>query len=150
MTPSEVLDTVATAIINASEVNDFCQTKYGKAPKVYVGFDLDNPPGTQDYPVIAVAGPFSSDIDDRGMERREDLRISITVCVYNESIETDGQKVTYPGAKEVLDLAWHIRNALRTLGEPVLEFVSEEAEFPFFHPVYILDMTAVVLNFTMP
>lgn len=44
----------ATALENNQPLTDWCMAKYGKAPKIYIGLPIKNPPGEKECPYIII------------------------------------------------------------------------------------------------
>lgn len=49
-----ILGKIRDALKNSTAIASFCQTKYAKAPAIYIGFDAAKPPSISDCPIIAV------------------------------------------------------------------------------------------------
>jgi hypothetical protein len=45
---------IANAINDNDAVNTWCAIKYGRSPKIYIGFNSRKPPGEDDYPLVRV------------------------------------------------------------------------------------------------
>lgn len=107
---SELLISLRDTFANDQTISNFCQNKYGKTQKVFLGVDHRNPPLQGDYPIIVI---FSVDKAPReegsGWSIKE---ASIGVGVINETSVTDGNKVTYPGMEEVQKLRELVEDAI--------------------------------------
>ena len=101
---TQVFDTIASD----ADIEYYCQLKYTKSPKIFLGIDEDNPPSASDYPVIVI---FSISRSARGESNKwVDYDVVIGVGVINQTKNEDGNKISLPGLLE----AEHLRELVET------------------------------------
>jgi hypothetical protein len=124
---SEITAWIDYIIRGASTIRDFCESRYGEAPSLYRGIDLQNPPSDINAPLIAIEA-----MRHEGGSEQDSESYYYTVSVgvvqedFGEVSETSDQLggVTLGGVDEVQDFLYLIRNLLdEQLPEEI--FISE-------------------------
>jgi hypothetical protein len=86
---------------NSQAIIGFCQTKYGKSPKIFIGFDPAAPPSESDCPYITIHSGSKTE----GLHRKE-YRYTVPVewSVSNSTKTVAGQVTELDGLYECDEL----------------------------------------------
>ena len=142
MNVSEVLEALRNTLAADADIKTFCQAKYAKNPKIFLGVSDDYPPTKDDYPVIAIFHVLRSSRGDS--QRFITYQALIGVGVLKETIDTsvNGQ-VTLPGLVEVERLRELVESAIfGKVGhkQDVNGETATEVLFPLFRSDTIINL----------
>jgi len=100
-------------IRNSTEIEDFCQMKYGKSLKIYAGMDTKKKPTEKDCPYAVIMPGTKLE----GTDNPEYKYMStIAWCILNKTpAEVIGYDVTQPGTSETDNLGQLILSAVADL-----------------------------------
>ena len=135
LTPS--IRAFAEALAADADLTQWAQATYGRKQKIYINFDGQNPPGSEDCPYLTLR----PEIMRIGNAQTQKMAQFEMVCsLYDESFRTyaDEAIIEYNGVQNIVDfLQLSIRalasadlgNALLKLLEPAFETIEA---FPYF------------------
>jgi hypothetical protein len=129
---AETLAAARDAIKTDQAIAAWCQQKYGRQHKVYVGIDEENPPAEADYPLIAVIPAGHK----WGLKSRlEETRLIIVCGIVQEAVANSGNVVELAGISEVETFRRMVEERLLKAG---LLMVDSEAESlsGYFFPIF--------------
>lgn len=145
MNISNLMDAISDLLVNDSTIESFCQTNWQKSPTIFFGFDEDNLPPLEKYPIIVVPGIARS---ARG-EGQSNLgyEIPIGIAVVDEEREELPKKVNYRGLKRVEKLREIVEEAF--LASQIGDIISvngqtiTETIFPIFSSITVFEVQIV-------
>ena len=154
--PAPIMPTIAIAqiakrwrdaIATDTDIEAFCQTKYGRSIKAMLGFDSFDKPTDEDCPYATVV-PLKK---NEGLcNDKYTYVLAIGWAIVNDTVDRVGNKVTFPGVEEVEELGRLIFNAVAALNP---EFPVEDSDFDIesmaWFPQHVgrMDLT---LSYTVP
>ncbi len=124
MTIIEALKDIRDVLINSDEVNSYCQSKYSKNIKVFLGADERDLPEYGNAPYVLLDRGKAL-FESRNSARNASCDFYMFVCVYQENITNDGNGVVYDGALEADELAQIIRQVVTENTKHPVSFKEE-------------------------
>ena len=98
---SDILSRWRDAIQASQPIQDYCVTKYGKAPKLYVGMNSKQPPADSDCPFIVLYPGAKTE----GLELQEyTYTLTIGWTILQSTTSTADEVTEYAGVAECDDL----------------------------------------------
>lgn len=92
---SDLLPKIVEILEVDAKIEAFCQANFSKSPKIFLGFDEDNPPEPEDYPVIVIPAVNRAERgDSKGFIT---YMVLIGVAVVNKERDVSGKHVVYKG-----------------------------------------------------
>ena len=131
-TQDELLIKVADILTADADIKAWCQSTYAKDQQVYAGINNEEPPSSDEYPLLvaySVERMESANID------KELFGIEIGVGVYDNDISISGSKHTLMGLTRVLKLRQLAESAIITSKIGKIDVNSNtvtDSMFPFF------------------
>lgn len=130
-----ILGKIRDAIKNSSAITAFCQSKYAKNPKIYVGFNAANAPGIAECPVIVVFPGMKIEGEEIG-----EFQYMLTVAwsIANSATTTTGTVTEFTGLSESDQLGQLIYSVLAdvsinspiTQAEYSIDATTSHPQFP--------------------
>ena len=129
---AETISAARDAVKADSAITAWCQQKYGRQHKVYVGIDEENPPPEAEYPLIAIIPAGHK----WGLKSRlEESRLIVVCGVVQEAVTSSGNVVELAGVSEVETLRRLVEERLFKAGLLVADSEAESLSGYFF-PVF--------------
>jgi hypothetical protein len=126
---AEMTAAVRDAIKADQTIASWCQQKYGRQHKVYVGIDDENPPAEEDYPLVAII-PFEH---RWGLKSRLEEARAILVCgVVQKAVTSSGNVVEMVGISEVETLRRMVEERLFKAGLLLADSTADSLSGYFF------------------
>ena len=122
---TEILVDIRNAIINSASIKDFCNQKYDKDIKVFLGADERDLPEINNCPYILLDRGKAKLQNDNTL-REVECDFYIFICIYQSDIQDDGNGIIYSGIIEIDQLAQLIRQEISKNVLAPIEFVEEE------------------------
>lgn len=126
------------ALAASQDIRDFCLTKYGKEPKIYVGLNRKKPPGEKDCPLIIIRPGAKIEGED---EKQFTYVISVGWGVVSEVETISGNVIEMAGVNECDQLGQLIYETLVNVNPsyPVSSVNYETDPIEFF-PQFVGEM----------
>lgn len=129
---AETLAAARDAIKTDQAIAAWCQQKYGRQHKVYVGIDEENPPAEADYPLVAIMPAGHK----WGIKSRTETARVILLCgVVQKAVDAAGNVVELRGVSEVEMFRRMVEERLYKAGLLVADSETESLSGYFF-PVF--------------
>jgi hypothetical protein len=127
----DILRAFRDGLSDSSELEAFCLNNFGKAPAIFIGYDLQNPPGKEDCPLVIVtpsAADEGPELDSFAYRIKVDWGI-----VQSGGPDKSGQVTEYGGIYTLDEMGGHIWDALTKSTDAVVlgqrEYTLEAVEF---------------------
>lgn len=129
---AETIAAIRDALKADPGISAWCQQKYQRQHKVFVGMDDENPPPETDYPLIVIE-PFGH---KWGLKSRsEEARVFIDCGIVQSAVDIAGNVVELRGIQEIETLRRMVEERLFRAGLLIAE--SEAASRSgYFFPVF--------------
>lgn len=141
---SDLLPKVLEILENDAKIEEFCQSSFQKSPKIFIGFDDDNPPPQADYPVIIIPAINRAERgDSKGFLT---FILLLGIGIVNANVETSGKHVVYSGLSQVERLREIVETAFfGKVGHKVnvASQTTTEVIFPIFAAVTEIEIQFV-------
>jgi len=131
------LRTFAEALADDAALTAWAQAAYGRKQRIFINYDLRNPPGAADCPYVAL---YPEILRLGTGQTRKLAQLQLELCLYDESLRiyADDSITEYAGVQNIIDFmqlairavqASDLGNALLEMLEPAFETIES---FPFF------------------
>lgn len=120
---SDITSHAKTAIRADAALEAWCQDKFSKSPKIYIGLDVANPPKESDCPFIALVAPRRTGGVEAGMLTHE-LVITFGLVCSDITVDSTGDE-TIEGGNLIGDM-WELIWAVLVAQFSTNVFLSEE------------------------
>lgn len=148
MTPltdtADLILAMARALASDAALDAWCRSEFSRPATIWVDINDQDPPETEDYPVIAILGVTG---DDRGAPKREITRqIHIGCAVENGTLETDGAQKIHRGflqAERLRELAEAAIYRARLGGTATEGISASESRPPVFTSFSVITITTL-------
>ena len=129
---AEVMARIRDAVKADKALLGWCQEKYGKSHKIFVGIDEENPPAEGDYPLIGIVP-----IGHRwGLKSRIETANAIVFCgIVQKAVDTAGNVTELRGVQEIETFRRMIEDRLYKAGLLLAESETRSAS-EYFFPVF--------------
>ena len=126
------------ALVNSQEIDDFCQSKYGKSLKLFIGLDVNQPPTKQDCPYILIYPGKKVEGASKKINR---YTIPIEWSINNNTKTESNNLIELPGGYEVEELGQLVLMVLNgaSVDHPISK-VDYNAEITESFPQFIRRM----------
>ena len=131
------LRTFAEALADDAALTAWAQAAYGRKHRIFINYDLRNPPGEADCPYVAL---YPEILRLGTGQTRKLTQFAMEVCLCDESLRiyADDTVEEHAGVQNIVDFMQHAIRALETidLGNALLELLEPAFDtiesFPFF------------------
>ena len=142
--PSEIIDTILTALRASADIDNFCVAKWGKVPYVGADFDPENPPETTEYPLIGIDEAKINYVANFSWSSNMVMPIYLSIYVAFQETGTDVlDDVIMAGKKTLLDFMWLVWKAIFETGLDI-QTPSEDQMQVRYYPVFCAKLPFVV------
>ena len=121
---SDVLNSLTDIIATSDEINEYCQNKYGKELNIFLGADERDLPEISNAPFVLL-DRSKAKYEERNKMRETEYEIFFFVCIVQENITKEGNRIIYNGISEVEKLAEKIRKTVTQINYPI-EFIASD------------------------
>jgi uncharacterized Fe-S cluster-containing radical SAM superfamily enzyme len=125
VTTMEALKDIRDVLLNSDEINSYCQNKYLKNIKVFLGADERDLPEYGNAPYVLIDRGKAL-FESRNSARNTSCDFYMFICVYQENITDDGNGVIYDGALEADELTQIIRQVVTENTNYPIDFKEEK------------------------
>jgi hypothetical protein len=143
MTTQELLTAIRDALAADTALEAWCQEQFVKSATILLGLDERDPPGENDYPLVAIVGCTQ----ERGdMARELSWKVFVGVGVVNEEIVIETNTKTATGllqAEELRELAENAIYRARIASGASAGEASTESYYPLFVSYTTITFTAL-------
>jgi len=119
------------AILNSTEINDFCMNKYNKKPLLFVGFNAKDPIIEDDCPAIIIYPASKTE----GLLDDYTYNMVCTWSILNKNITKDTNTIEYDGLFETDELGNLIYEVLSNCSDISIKKIEYEIQSEWF-PLY--------------
>ncbi|HDM08699.1 MAG TPA: hypothetical protein ENF97_01070 [Candidatus Omnitrophica bacterium] len=145
---TEVLEEIRAALLNSQDIDNFCQTNYGKSLKVFLGADERDLPEISNCPFVLL-DRGSIDFSEGNTYRDSACEFYLFIAIYQEQTIDDGRGVVYSGINEIDELSQMIRQEICNSIYPVLfeeeTVIGINPDLPLRrYPVYMVMNKAII------
>lgn len=143
----EITEFLSSEITASAEIENYCQTKYGKSLLVFIGVDVNNPPSEEDMPCLIIE-PTVKNIGSQ--EAKFDYEILLHIAIKgSEKPTVNGNKVLYEGVYDIEELGELIVGVLKkqigiksNMDAYGVDFYQDEINaFPVYSGVVVVGMS---------
>jgi len=142
--PSQVIDTILTALRGSEDIDNFCVAKWGKVPYVGADFDLENPPESTEYPIIAVDEARITHVARESWTSSMAMPIYLSLYVAFQETGTDVLDANIMnGKKSLLDFMWLVWKAVMDV-DMEIETTAEDQIQVQYYPVFCAKIPMII------
>ena len=147
ITNKEISEFLISALSTSTALESFTQAKFSKSALIFLGIDIENPPQTTDYPLLAIA-PLVNDLSDENTNY--DYEIVIHLMIDGKKPTVDGNIVRYESIYEIEEmgniLVDELKHAFCNTNLDTYDISFYNHEITMF-PVYT---GTIVIHFSVP
>lgn len=124
-TITETLLKVRDALLSSEKIRDFCQTKYDRPVKVFLGADIRDLPEVENCPYILL-DRGKAVFKNENMLRDVACEFYLFICIYQPNVQEDQGGLIYTGVLEIDSLAQLVRQEICKSVAAAINFTEEE------------------------
>lgn len=98
----EITEFIATKVLSATTIDDYCIANYGKSLMVFIGVDNNNPPEVEDLPCLIIE-PTVKNMGSKDSVFDYEIALHLGIKGADKPI-VSGNKVTYEGVYQIEEI----------------------------------------------